>query len=84
MRPCAGADCGSLPLQLCTLAELLRAAGHFELIAPETSARDHEIALESRFLDFDLSRYTIVREPADYIWSFFVSEPVDAEEVDAS
>jgi hypothetical protein len=81
LRPCAGFESSSLELQATTVAELLRAAGYFvEEIAPETSARDHEVKLESAFFDLQLSRYQSMRQPEDSAWSFVVSDPADAEQ----
>ena len=62
------------------MAELVRAAGHFIEVGPETTARQHETMLESQFMDFQLKKYSIQREPEDSPWSFIVSEPLDAEE----
>jgi hypothetical protein len=83
IRPVAGHEHASLPLQLSTLAELLHSAGHFVEVLPEATARDHEVRLESTFLDFQLTKYDLEREPGDSPWSFVVSEGQDAEQVSA-
>ena len=80
VRPVAGHVCQTLPLIASTLAELLRAAGHFVEIGPDVTARQHETQLEASFMEFQLKKYTIEREPGDSPWSFIVSEPLDAEE----
>jgi hypothetical protein len=63
-----------------TLAELVRAAGHFVEIGEGQSARDHELALQATFLNFNLVKYSLEREPGDMPWSFIVSDPRDAEQ----
>lgn len=80
IRPVAGHLCQTLPLLATTVAELLRAAGHFVEISPDVTARQHETLLECEFMDFDLKKFTIEREPGDSPWSFIASEPIDAEE----
>jgi hypothetical protein len=79
----ADATSDKLPLQPTTIAELLRAAGHFEALDADTSARDHELKLEAVFLNFHLSKYNMQREPGARTsshWSFVLSDPMDAEQ----
>ncbi len=80
MQPVA--DQQRLFFQPTTLAELLRAAGHFVVVAADVTAREHELQLEAEFLTFDLTTYAVLREPeADCPYTFCLSSPLDAEEV---
>jgi hypothetical protein len=80
VQPVAGNEDRTLPLTLSTLAEVMNAAGFFIPLADGVTAREHELALEFRFLDFNLSKYKMEREPGDDAWSFVLSEPLDAEQ----
>ena len=81
IRP-VGPDLSRLPLQTSSIAELLRAAVHFVEVAPDESARDHELKLERDFLTLNLKRYAAHREPDDACpWTFLVTDPLDVEQV---
>ena len=71
----------TLTLQPTTLAELLRAAGHFVPVVVDASDREHELALEASIFDFDLRKFVVQRvEDHDCSWTFVVSDGIDAEE----
>ena len=55
LRPVAGHEQQTLALQSTSVAELLRAAGHFVEVAVGTNERDHEVLLESCFLNYSLN-----------------------------
>ena len=84
IRPVAGLASSTLPLSPYTVAELLRAAGHFVGIAHDATPKEHEVRLQSSFMDFGLRRYSVERVPGDSPWAFVVSDGVDAEEVPRS
>ncbi len=84
LRPVAGHEQQTLALQSTSVAELLRAAGHFVEVAVGTNERDHEVLLESCFLNYSLNKYTVERCPDDSAWSFIAYDPRDVEEVQCS
>ena len=64
-----------------SLAELIRAAGHYAEIDANTTTREHEIKLEEAFLDFRLSVYTTERQlDVASPWTFTVSDARDLEQ----
>ena len=80
IRP-VGPDPSKMPLQVMSIAELLRAAGHFVDVPAEASAREHEVMLETAFLDFPLVKYSAQREPDEAcMWTYVVRDPVPVEQ----
>ena len=72
----------ALQLMDASVAEIVRAAGHFPPAAHDATPRDVELRLEKDFLDFFLVRLKSQHVPFDSSrpWSFMLSEPVDIEE----
>ena len=72
-----------MDLMLCSPAELVRAAGCYPAPGAAT-ARDAEVELESKFMNFDLTIFTHRRLDSDDLedpFTFHLSEPTDAEEL---
>ena len=77
-------DVQHLQLDNFTLAELLKAAGHFELAGPADTARVIELKCEEKFLDFSLVVFRSARRlptssVGDSNWFFQLDDPVDVE-----
>jgi hypothetical protein len=75
-------DKTNLELLTYSIAELLRAAGHFEPVGPRESARSLELRYESSILDFDLRVFVdsvrVVEQGSP--WTFQLSEGIDCEQ----
>ena len=71
-----------MELMLSSPAELIRAAGCYPTPSDTASARDVEIELESKFMNFALNIFTHQRMDSDHLddpFTFHLSEPTDAE-----
>ena len=82
----ADAEADGVAIQRYTIAELIRAAGLFVVVAETDTARDHELKLQRDFLRHDLSVYEHAREVlADHgsdegdAFEFILSNPTDVE-----
>ena len=73
----------SMDLLLQTPAELIRAAGCAPPVITDATARAIELALESRFLDYSLTRFEHRREidVEEDPFVFTLTNPVDAEQI---
>ena len=70
----------AMELLLLTLAEVLRAAGHYPTVSVADTARDVELLLEADFMSKSLGRYDSIRETAaDGPFVFALESPIDAE-----
>jgi hypothetical protein len=70
-------------LQTFPIAELLRAAGSYVDIVPDSIAREREVFLEAVLLDFDLRRHIVHREPDASPWAFVLTASANAEEAES-
>jgi len=78
-------DTFEMELMLSSPAEIMRAAGCYPAAAGSdtVSARDVEIELEGKFMDYSLTVFThglMASELLDDPFAFHLSEPVDAEQ----
>ena len=74
----------NLDFQTCTVAELLRAAGHFEAHLEGETAREVELGYEEKFLDFDLRVFPNATRTAGEVlwesyWTFALHESENVE-----
>ena len=73
-----------MELMLCNLAELIRAAGCYPTASDTATAREVEIELEAKFMDYSLVVFTHTRmadEHFDDPFTFHLSNPSNAEHV---
>ena len=79
VRPVVMDDVSTLFLRNATIAELIRAAGHY--IENEGTAREMEIKYEKAFATLDVVRFNGSRFlDGNMPWQFLLTEPVDIEQ----